>query len=212
MFPNIGPMQSWNMDETGLSGDKELVSNEVVYVDFEDKSVSYTIAGFRERTSIVFCINRHQAVPPVFIMTDGPKLEDALVLKDAPVGSLLWYAPAGTMTEQLFKQWLMHFEKYARFDSNQWLWLRFDSCPSHLTLDGMAWALAHRILNHWHSKWNAQNAGAGRGIPDAVFQAPNTQIVSILGGNASSGQSAAIVRDPRLQSRSEQRQTALIVL
>ncbi|KAB0804678.1 hypothetical protein PPYR_01648, partial [Photinus pyralis] len=121
----------FNVDETGVSTvhvPRRIVAQKGL------KQVGAITSGERGQTTTVICAfsASGQYIPPMFIFK-RKRMEEGLE-KNGPVGASYRCSPSGWVTEQLFYEWLVHFQKHVNASKDHPVLLILDNYSTHSTV------------------------------------------------------------------------------
>lgn len=122
----------FNVDETGISN----VHNPGRIVAKKgQKQVGAVTSGERGQTTTVVCAlsASGQYIPPLFIFK-RKRMKDGLD-KNGPVGAIYKCSESGWITEELFCNWLEHFQKHVNATKEQPVLLVLDNHSTHSSLN-----------------------------------------------------------------------------
>lgn len=122
----------YNMDETGIKTVHD--TNKIVAAKGQ-KRIGVVTSGERGQTTTVICSFNAAGgyIPPMFIYARqrmAPTLE-----VNGPPGALYNCSKNGWSNEELFIEWLKHFQKHANPSENEPVLLILDNHGSHITLE-----------------------------------------------------------------------------
>lgn len=139
---NFGPSQIFNVDETGIS----TVQNPGRILGPKGQKQVGAVTSWERGKNITVCCAMSASgsyVPPMFIFPR--KRLTPLLEKDGPAGSLYRCSHNGWITEELFLEWLQHFQKITKPSEEEPVLLICDNHSSHISLSVYNFCKANHI-------------------------------------------------------------------
>ena len=128
----------YNVDEKGINAEHKPPS---VVGGFDSKPQALTSP--RLTVTVIACGNANgMAIPPFFVFKGARMLPD--LLQNTCTGAAGTVSPSGWSNSRIFKQYLLHFEKYCQGQGTKLI--LFDGHKSHINPDTIAWAKRNDIV------------------------------------------------------------------
>lgn len=142
-YPTISANDIYNVDETGISTVQKPCP---IIAPKGQKQVGKATSWERGRNITVVCAMGAggKYIPPMFIY---PRLRMTPALqRGGPPGSIYHCSKSGWITEDLFIEWLVHFEKHAKPTADNPVLLLMDNHCTHISLRSYNFCKEHNIV------------------------------------------------------------------
>lgn len=142
-YPTLSANDVYNVDETGISTVQKPCP---IIGPKGQKQVGRATSWERGRNITVVCAMGAggKYIPPMFIY---PRLRMTPALeRGGPPGSLYRCSKSGWITEDLFIEWLVHFEKHSKPKADSPVLLLMDNHCTHISLKAYTFCKEHHIV------------------------------------------------------------------